>query len=381
MNERDAVLKRQMGAMWGIGPVLLSRFWSRGCRSRHDVLDQKDCPSRCRIADKHYDAMQHRMPRCEVDVISRLIFQQIRNTYKGGEFKCEVVGSFRRGRYDSGDIDCLLSPHDHKMNSSMLPDIVDVLEGQGLAFDHLQLPNRNREWVGKNTYMGFTRLPPLATSIKFEAIDGSGAVGDAVLYVSSDRRELLVSICTKELSSSIKGASLFALDSCGRKQQIIFIAAHKFQNGHVSVQTYPDERIMELLKPNSSCSLAICTELHAIGELTSEFKVGCSLLVTRRLDIKVYPPEQYPTALLYFTGSAHFNRSMRSFADQSGFLLNDYGLFKRLVDSSRIRAQHDRSPHGDQIRCLNERDVFTHLKLTWVEPERRHDQGDVVAFK
>ena len=32
----------------------------------------------------------------------------------------------------------------------------------------------------------------------------------------------------------------------------------------------------------------------------------------RRLDIIVVPYAEYPCALLYFTGSGHFNRSMRS---------------------------------------------------------------------
>jgi DNA polymerase/3'-5' exonuclease PolX len=122
--------------------------------------------------------------------------------------------------------------------------------------------------------------------------------------------------------------------------------------------------------------------MNANGEIASDFKIGCSEHASRRLDIKVYPAEQYPTALLYFTGSAHFNRSMRSFAHISGFLLNDYGLFKRLTaEMSRSERQHDKSSHGDQIRCLSENDVFTHLKLHYVEPHRRHDQGDVVAFK
>jgi DNA polymerase/3'-5' exonuclease PolX len=34
----------------------------------------------------------------------------------------------------------------------------------------------------------------------------------------------------------------------------------------------------------------------------------------RRIDIKVYPREQYGTAILYFTGSDYFNRSMRYLA-------------------------------------------------------------------
>ena len=34
----------------------------------------------------------------------------------------------------------------------------------------------------------------------------------------------------------------------------------------------------------------------------------------RRIDIKAYPKDQYGFALLYFTGSGNFNRSMRLFA-------------------------------------------------------------------
>jgi DNA polymerase lambda len=34
----------------------------------------------------------------------------------------------------------------------------------------------------------------------------------------------------------------------------------------------------------------------------------------RRIDIKVYPRDSFGFALLYFTGSDHFNRSMRLFA-------------------------------------------------------------------
>ena len=46
----------------------------------------------------------------------------------------------------------------------------------------------------------------------------------------------------------------------------------------------------------------------------------------RRLDIKVYPREQFGFALLYFTGSDHFNRSMRLFARKKGLSLSDHGL-------------------------------------------------------
>lgn len=46
----------------------------------------------------------------------------------------------------------------------------------------------------------------------------------------------------------------------------------------------------------------------------------------RRIDIKIYPSELYGFALLYFTGSGPFNRSMRLYAKKRGLMLSDIGL-------------------------------------------------------
>ncbi|CAM9673875.1 unnamed protein product, partial [Ectocarpus fasciculatus] len=46
----------------------------------------------------------------------------------------------------------------------------------------------------------------------------------------------------------------------------------------------------------------------------------------RRVDIKFYPTSLFAFAVLYFTGSSHFNRSMRSFAKIKGLKLSDKGL-------------------------------------------------------
>jgi DNA polymerase/3'-5' exonuclease PolX len=46
----------------------------------------------------------------------------------------------------------------------------------------------------------------------------------------------------------------------------------------------------------------------------------------RRLDIKVYPATEWPFALLSFTGSGPFNRSMRLYARRAGFSLSDHDI-------------------------------------------------------
>ena len=84
----------------------------------------------------------------------------------------------------------------------------------------------------------------------------------------------------------------------------------------------------------------------------------------RRIDFKAYSPDVFPLALLYFTGSATHNRSMRLHADRTGFQLNDKQL-------TRLNRGH--LPEAVPCRC--ERDVYDALGLVWCEPTER--EGDV----
>ena len=51
--------------------------------------------------------------------------------------------------------------------------------------------------------------------------------------------------------------------------------------------------------------------------------------IYHRIDIKYYHIDEYPYALLYFTGSDMFNRSMRLYASKLGIQLNDHGAIAK----------------------------------------------------
>lgn len=90
--------------------------------------------------------------------------------------------------------------------------------------------------------------------------------------------------------------------------------------------------------------------------------------IHRRLDIKVYPKSQYAFALLYFTGSDHFNRSMRCFARVTGLSLSDTGLF-----SGVIRGPDDKKlTKGRLIVCDTEEAIFAALGMEYREPNERN---------
>ncbi|XP_062988589.1 DNA polymerase lambda isoform X2 [Elgaria multicarinata webbii] len=87
----------------------------------------------------------------------------------------------------------------------------------------------------------------------------------------------------------------------------------------------------------------------------------------RRLDIIVVPYGEFACALLYFTGSAHFNRSMRALAKTKGMSLSEHTLSTGVV----------RGPGGLKtvpglaLSTPTEKDVFLHLGLPYREPHER----------
>ena len=94
-------------------------------------------------------------------------------------------------------------------------------------------------------------------------------------------------------------------------------------------------------------------------------KVQGANALARRIDIKVYPKESFGFALLYFTGSDYFNRSMRLFAVKKGFTLSDHGL------APVSRAGGSKVSKGIGVPCQTEEEVFKALGLPYKTPAER----------
>ena len=70
-------------------------------------------------------------------------------------------------------------------------------------------------------------------------------------------------------------------------------------------------------------------------------------------------PEEYPFAILYFTGSKDFNTLMRQHALDKGYSMNEYSL-KHVSDKSVV----------DHVFKV-EKDIFDYLEYSYVEPWQR----------
>lgn len=75
----------------------------------------------------------------------------------------------------------------------------------------------------------------------------------------------------------------------------------------------------------------------------------------RRIDIIYVPYKSYYTALVYFTGSAEFNRNLRLKAKKLGYKLNQYGLYK----------------NNKKFIIKSEKELFEKLNIEYIEPKFR----------
>ena len=89
----------------------------------------------------------------------------------------------------------------------------------------------------------------------------------------------------------------------------------------------------------------------------------------RRVDFLWTSLEEFPFAVLYFTGSKIFNTVMRHQALQMGLTMNEHGLYKIIDKKKAEKVDH-------KFRC--EKDIFAYLNMEYKTPQERVDGRSVV---
>ncbi len=87
------------------------------------------------------------------------------------------------------------------------------------------------------------------------------------------------------------------------------------------------------------------------------------------VDLRVVPEGSYGAALAYFTGSKAHNVAMREMAQERGWKLNEYGLYRK--------------EHGKEVEIAGktEEGIYSKLGLEYVPPEMREDLGELALAK
>src|SRR6056297_1097553 len=122
----------------------------------------------------------------------------------------------------------------------------------------------------------------------------------------------------------------------------------------MSVKDKKDHNLLETIKG---------LELIKNILLEGETKVSGRTTDGLQVDFRIVNQDEYPAALLYFTGSKYHNVRLRQLAKERNLKLNEYGVFegeKRLEVSS-------------------ESDIYKLFDLKYIESELREDKGEIEA--
>ena len=122
----------------------------------------------------------------------------------------------------------------------------------------------------------------------------------------------------------------------------------------MSVKDKKDHNLLETIKG---------LELIKNILLEGETKVSGRTTDGLQVDFRIVNQDEYPAALLYFTGSKYHNVRLRQIAKDKDYKLNEYGVF---AGEKRIAADSEAA-------------IYKLLDLKYMEPEIREDRGEIEA--
>jgi DNA polymerase IV len=132
-NDDKLKVQRLFYKIWGVGATTAKEFYKeKGWRDLDDVVEYgwSKLTRVQQIGVKFYDEFLLSIPRSEVDDIASTIHQHAVKVRNKG-MQSLVVGGYRRGKENCGDVDIILSHPDEDQTLNIIMDIVASLEEEG----------------------------------------------------------------------------------------------------------------------------------------------------------------------------------------------------------------------------------------------------------
>lgn len=180
-DDADAVLSTLL-KIYGVGPETARRWYTEGVRSLDDVVKREDLTPQQKVGLERFDDFNKRMPR---DVVTKH-YDIVKNTLSeiDPEAEAHVMGSYRRGQQDCGDIDIIITKKDADMTELeiLLRKILDKLFMTGFLKCTLSGSNGM-----VNKWLGASALPddPTWRRIDFLPVPWS-ELGAAFIYFTGN---------------------------------------------------------------------------------------------------------------------------------------------------------------------------------------------------
>jgi len=157
--EADPALKvlREFYEIWGVGAKTAREFYyDKGLRDLDDIIEHgwKSLSRVQQIGLKYYDEFLLKIPRSEVESITATIAHYAK-LVTDANVEMIIVGGYRRGKAESGDVDVILSHQEPAMTYNLVDRVVRSLEKEGWITHTLTMnltnTKRNQEPLPINT--------------------------------------------------------------------------------------------------------------------------------------------------------------------------------------------------------------------------------------
>ena len=301
-----------------------------------------------KVGLRHVTDFEARIPREEMQSLEQIVRRM--SEAHNPPLQMTVCGSYRRGRAESGDIDCLLC---HPSFASWgvaeaqwptwLESLTKALRDEGFVTDTLA--------AGKKKCALVCRLGGDGREEGGKA-DGNAEAGSSAAEAEAAPAApaLLKLPSMKDVQAKRAGR---AGQARGGEQKADLFATWKAGK----------ESSKEGDEAGGKGESGVGASTSAAASTAAAWDDAETLRVPyRRLDLRLCAFETYHAMTLYFTGSDEHNKLMRSRAIELGYRLNEYGLFKVGEDGEVAERPEP---------CGSEADIFRLLNMNYATPKER----------
>jgi len=121
--------------VYGIGPKKSKDLINKGITSIDELRENQDLLNDVqKVGLKYYDDILEKIPREEIDEY-KVIFDSAIDEISVSGSKYEIVGSYRRGKQSSGDIDVIITNENN--NNKVFDKFIDLLKSKGVLLEIL----------------------------------------------------------------------------------------------------------------------------------------------------------------------------------------------------------------------------------------------------
>jgi DNA polymerase (family X) len=110
-------------------------------------------------------------------------------------------------------------------------------------------------------------------------------------------------------------------------------------------------------------------------------KAAVRLASGLQVDLRVVPPEDFPTLLHHLTGSKAHHVRLRGIAREAGFTLSEWGLHRLPARGASPPPEEVAPDPAAKVVVGSEDELYRVLGLAYVPPELREDEGEIEAAR